>query len=157
MAMSVDAREYASGVLAQLCAERAFRKSRLGVFLENVPPLDPNAFVQEFARLAPARSRLALLGLHKSPKGAHGIKITTDAAEANTWRNDADARSGVPGIFVVLGPSPKLNSLRTAVPVLTAADVRGAAIEQCLRLQHDREREAFLRALGALTGEISTD
>jgi hypothetical protein len=155
--MAADARKYASEVLAGLCAKRGFRKGQLGIFVENVPPLDPDTFVSEFARLAPSPARLALLGLKKRPKGAGKIRITVDAAEANVWRNDAEARRGVPGVFVVLGPSPKLNSLRTAVPILTAADVREAAVEQCLRLHNDRERQAFLRAVQTLTGEISTD
>jgi hypothetical protein len=155
--MAADALTYASAVLASLCANRAFKKGKLGVFIENVPPLDPDTFVAEFARLAPARARVALLGARKRPKAAAKLKITTDAAEANTWRNDDEARDGVPGVFVVLGPSPKLNSLRTAVPILTARDVRDAAVDRCLALHDDREREAFLRALGTLTGEISTD
>jgi len=155
--MAVDARKYASEVLAGLCVLRGFRKGQLGIFIENVPPLDPDSFVSEFARLAPSPARLALLGLKKRPRSIGKVKITTDAAEANAWRNDAEAGSGVPGIFVVLGPSPKLNSLRTAVPILSAADVRGAAMEQCLQLHNDREREAFLRALKTLTGEVSTD
>lgn len=155
--MAVESRSYAAGVLATLCVRKAFEKRRLGVFIENVPPINPEVFVGEVARLAPRAVRVALLGSKTRPRGTGNVKVTTDPNEANEWRNDAPAREGTPGIFVVLGPSPKLNSLRTAVPILTASDVRDAAVEKCLAAHHDKERESLLRAVASLSGEISTD
>lgn len=155
--MAADPRSYAATVLAALCIERVFEKRRLGVFIENVPPINAEGFVQEIGRLAPRPVRVALLGTKTRPRGSANVKVTTDPNEANEWRNDSLAREGVPGIFIVLGPSPKLNSLRTAVPILTAAEVRDAAVKKCLAAHHDKERESLLRAIASLSGEISTD
>jgi hypothetical protein len=156
MAMALEQR-YAADVLAALCVEKAFGGGRLGVFAENVPALDVRAFVSAIGRLAPKPVRVALLG-HTASNGPipSNVEVTTDPTVANRWRNDEAARKGRPGIFLVLGPAAKLNSLRTAVPVLTAGDVRKAIVRRCKALLETPERSAFFEAIAECSGEIST-
>lgn len=151
-----EAKKYVAEVLADVCARIAFDRTRLGVFAENVPPMDAHAFLNELSKRTTRPARVALLGTsEKFAKPPAHLSVTTDPSEANKWRNDAAARSGMPGIFVVLGPADKLNSLRTAVPILSASDVRRAIITRCLDLHETPERKAFLEAIGSLTGEVS--
>lgn len=154
--MGVD-NSYSAKVLAELCVAKAFSGGRLGVFVENVPAIDLQAFVSAVNAAAPSKVRIALLGtktkIGRTPKN---IEVTTNPAVANSWRNDKAAREGCPGIFVVLGPTPKVNSLRTVVPVLTARDIRQALLQRCQILLNTPERVAFYKAVGERTGDIAT-
>src|SRR5687767_8348853 len=131
MDMGLD-KSYSAKVLADLCVRKAFGGGKLGVFAENVPAIDQQAFVSAVSAAAPSKVRIALLGskakLGRAPKNT---EVTTDPTVANKWRNDEAARKGRPGIFVVLGPTQKVNSLRTAVPELKALDIRNAILHRC--------------------------
>lgn len=153
---SQNTKAFAGEVLATVCADLAFGRKRLGVFAENVPPIDPKVFLSALATRTTRPARVALLGTTErfARTPAH-LTVTTDPTEANQWRNDKIAGSGTPSIFIVLGPAEKLNSLRTAVPILTATDVRRAILKRCLDLHDTHERKAFLDAIGNLTGEVS--
>jgi hypothetical protein len=155
--MALDQERYAAGVLARLCVEKAFGGGRMGVFAENVPAVDARTFVATVAELSPGKARVALLGSSGSFGRAAKIDVTTDPMVANKWRNDPAARAaGIPSIFLVLGPARKLNSLRTAVPVLTAADIRAEVVRRCKALLDTPERAAFYDAVAERTGEIPT-
>lgn len=153
---SQEARAFAGEVLATVCADLAFGRKRVGVFAENVPPIDPKVFLTGLATRTTRPARVALLGTsEKFARTPTHLTVTTDPTEANQWRNDKIAGSGTPSIFIVLGPAEKLNSLRTAVPILTATDIRRAIIRRCLDVHDTHERKAFLDAIGSLTGEVS--
>jgi hypothetical protein len=153
---SQETKTFAGEVLAAVCADLAFGRKRLGVFAENVPPIDPKVFLSGLATRTTRPARVALLGTtEKFGRTPAHLTVTTDPTEANQWRNDKIAGSGTPSIFIVLGPAEKLNSLRTAVPILTATDIRRAIIKRCLDLHDTHERKAFLEAIGSLTGEVS--
>lgn len=152
-----DEQEFTGRVLAELGVARAFAGGRLGAFIENVPAVDPQAFLAAVAASAPSPVRVALLGAHRRPPRAPAkIELTLDPTEANRWRNDKTAREGKPTIFLVVGPAPKLNSLRTAVPVVTSADLRGAVVDRAIALLETPERRAFYRALAERGAEIPT-
>ncbi len=149
--------EYAADVLAELCVFRAFRGGKLGVFAENVPSIDLDAFVKSVEKRAPSRVRVALLGTKQSMARSRGtIDVTSDPSIANKWRNDEVARRGTPGVFVVVGPTTKVNSLRTALLIITATDVRAAIVDRCRAALNTPERRAFLDAVERLSGDIST-
>lgn len=149
--------EFTGRVLAQIAVTRAFAGGRLGAFIENVPAVDPQAFLSAVAAAAASPVRVALLGIRKRPPRAPAkIELTTDPTEANRWRNDKTAKEGKPSIFLVMGPAAKLNSLRTAVPIVTSSDLRDAAVKRGIELLDTPERRAFYRALGERSAEIPT-
>ena len=149
--------EFAGRMLAELGVARAFSGGRLGAFIENVPAVDVHAFVSAVGAATSSPVRVAVLGATKRPSRTPArVELTIDPTEANRWRNDRTARDGTPAIFLVVGPAPKLNSLRTAVPVVTAAELRTAVVERTIALLDSPERRSFYRALAERAAEIPT-
>lgn len=154
--MPVDRRSLVAELAADVVASRFARRRGLGVFVENLPSLDPNVFLQQLAGRA-AAPRVALLGLGsaakvKTPKG---VRLTVDPTEANVWRNERDARA-TPTVVLVLGPAPKVNSLRTTLDPIGPADLRSAVVASAIALLENPERKAFWRSLGK-TSAVALD
>lgn len=149
--------EYASRILAEVCVRRAFEGGRSGVFAESVPRIDPEAFLAEVEKLSEDAVRVALLGGSGVPKWASRlVELTTDPTTANVWRNDTSARGGRRLITVVLGPAPRLNSLRSALLIVKAEHIRATIAARCLRLVDSPARAAFLQAVEAASDDIPT-
>lgn len=154
--MSLDPRQLVAEVAATLAIQTVTERRSLGAFIENFPPLDPQTFVDVVGRNAGKRRvRVALLGGNARVSAPAGVMVTDSPTEANIWRNDAEARRGVPSLTVVLGPAPKLNSLRTAVSVIEPRAFRQALARSCAALLETPERRAFWGALEELGSEIS--
>lgn len=146
--MSTEPRALTAELTADLCAARISKRGTLGVFIEHVPAIDPQIFLAELGKRVTKPIRVAVLGTSKSPgKAPAKIALTTDPTLANQWRNDAEARGGMPFITLVLGFAPKLNSLRSAVPLLGPNDVRGETINRAIAMMPNPEREAFWKAV----------
>jgi hypothetical protein len=149
MGMPVDQRSLTAEMTADLCATRIGKRGTLGVFVEHMPALDPAAFLAQLGRKVERQVRVAVLGLSKPPgKAPPKIELTTDPTEANQWRNDLAAREGTPFVTLVLGSAPKLNSLRSAVPLLGPEDLRAEAVKRAMALLPNPERDAFWKAVG---------
>lgn len=154
--MPLDPRHLVAEVTATLAVQTVAERRSLGAFIENFPPLDSQAFVDAVGRQVGKRTlRIALLGGTSRVTAPAGVRVTDSPTEANVWRNDAEARRGVASITVVLGPAPKLNSLRTAVPVIEPRAFRQALTATCVGLLETPERRAFWGALEELGREIS--
>ncbi|MCC6875745.1 MAG: hypothetical protein IT378_15670 [Sandaracinaceae bacterium] len=157
----VDTLEFTAHVVGALCVARAVR-TRLGVFVENLPPMSTSALVEAVAKAATAHGlgtiRLALLGGSNGvPKRKKGpLELTTDPLVANQWRNDAEARAGVRMITVVLGPTNKVNSLRTALRPIGVKDLREEVARVAQGWLDSAERRGFWRALVARSREVPT-
>lgn len=147
--MPVDQRSLTAEIAADLSAARVSKRGTLGVFVEHMPALDPAAFLAQLGRKVERPVRVAVLGLSKSPgKAPPRLELTTDPTEANKWRNDRVAREGTPLVTLVLGSAPKLNSLRSAVPLLGPEDLRAEAVKRAIALLPNPERDAFWKAVG---------
>jgi hypothetical protein len=155
--MNPEAQKLCSRILAELCVKRVSAPGRLGVFAENLPPVDVEAFLEEFTRSAPPRARVALLGLKRTPRKPQKITLTTDPAEANRWRNDKDAGRGSPSVIIALGSAEKVNSLRTALPLLTPSELRDAVVQRAISKLDSPERRAFWTEIGRRPGEFPTE
>lgn len=154
--MTTDVRNFTARLLAGLCVEAAREPGRIGALAENMPALDAAGFVRAVAEGRPG-ARVAVLGDAKARLPAlKAVTVTTDPAEANKWRNDADAKRGVPLFVLALGQTAKLNSLRTALQLVGAADLRRAAVRQAIDALRAPEREVLWRLLASHTGEIPT-
>jgi hypothetical protein len=147
--MSTDPRVLTAEITADLCAARVTKRGTLGVFVEHVPAMDPPAFLAQLGKKVDKPIRVAVLGTSKSPgKAPAKITLTTSPTEANQWRNDVEARRGTPFVTLVLGSAPKLNSLRSAVPLLGPNELRAETIKRATALMPSPEREAFWKAIG---------
>lgn len=154
--MTTDVRTFTAQLLAELCVEAAGEPGRIGALAENMPPLDPSAFVRAVAEARPG-ARVAILGDAKVRLPAiKSAILTTDPAAANKWRNDAEAQRGVPLFVLALGQTAKLNSLRTALQIVAAPDLRRLAVRRATDLLRTPEREVFWTVLGGRTGEVPT-
>lgn len=153
--MALDTKMLCATLLADLCIKRAFARGKLGVFVEDVPPVDVQTFV---AVLGAARSslRVAILGGQsvKAPSGKVEA-LTSDPMEANRWRNDEVARAGTPTIVLVVGPAPKINSLRSALELVGTSELRAAIVARALSLLDTAERRSFWKAIERIN-EVST-
>lgn len=154
--MSLEAKTVVAELAAELCVRVAGKSGELGVFAENLPPLDAGAFVRAVAALAKSPLRVALLGLSAAPKVPKGLTITVDPTEANRWRNDAAARSGTRCIALVLGPAPKLNSLRTALSVVGPRELRDIVVDKGIALLDSPERRSFWSSLRRRKSDVPT-
>ena len=147
--MSLDTRALVAELTADLCLDRISGRRVLGVFVEHMPALDPGVFVDRIANGAKRPLRVALLGAKRlDVKGPPSVTLSESPSEANRWRNDEAARRGMPFITVVLGPTAKLNSLRSAVSLLGPGDLRQAAVRRAIALLDTPERGAFWNTLG---------
>jgi len=154
--MTNDVRTFTARLLAGLCVEVAEDPGRIGALAENMPPLDSATFVRAVAEARPG-ARIAVLGDAKvRMPSLKSVTLTTDPAEANKWRNDADAKRGVPLFVFALGQTAKLNSLRTALQIVAASDLRRVAVRRAIDALRSPEREVLWSLLGARTGEIPT-
>ncbi|WP_157595759.1 ATP-binding protein [Plesiocystis pacifica] len=130
---------------------------------EDLPPLDVDALVGVIAEEAKAGARgplrLAILGgakpRRKRRKTAK-LELTTDPLVANKWRNDDAAGDGARSIVVVLGPTAKLNSLRTALRPLRAKELRGEIARVASEWLEQPERGHFWRALAERSRDVPT-
>lgn len=140
------------------CAARLVPPGRgLGVFIEHMPPLDAAAFLEAIGRAAPKRYRVAVLGGKGSPGSkANLLALTSDPTEANRWRNDEVARGGTQTIVLIVGPAPKVNSLRTALTLLQPADICRAATDLATSWLSSPERRALYTAIGERGAGIAT-
>lgn len=157
---SGDALEFTARLVGRLCVAKAAR-SQLGVFAENLPPMSTAALVEAVGEAAAecglGQVRLALLGgSNGAPKTRKGVEVTTDPLVANQWRNDARARAGVRSITVVLGPAPKLNSLRTALHTVGVKDVRDEVARLAYAWLETPQRRNFWRALADRSRDVPT-
>lgn len=154
--MAVD-REGVARLLAPICLKEATVGRRVGIFVENVPQVDPGCFLEVLRDLKPDRVRLAVLGSKWKPTGRKGdLETTVDPIIANAWRNDAKARDGWRTIFLVLGPAPKLKSLRDSIPILEQPAIR-RALGKCFHATlESANREAFIAAVAQERARIST-
>ncbi len=152
--MPVDTKALVAELTADLVARGFTSRRGLGVFVENMPALDPTALLQRLANPAEP-PRIALLGLASKPRDIKGVQVTQDPSIANEWRNNKDARTR-PTAVLVLGPAPKLNSLRSALHLVGPEDLRTAAVENALSRLDSPERRAFWSAL-ARAPAISVD
>jgi len=147
--MPVDQRSLTAELTADLCAAKVSKRGTLGVFVEHMPALDPAAFLSQLGKAVERQVRVAVLGLAKSPgKAPANVSLTASPTEANQWRNDSEARGGTPFVTLVLGSAPKLNSLRSAVPLLGPDDLRTEAVKRAMALRSNPERDAFWKAVG---------
>lgn len=154
--MAVD-REVVAHLLAPICLREATIGRRVGIFVENVPQVDPGCFLEVLHKLKPERVRLAVLGSKWRPSRQKGvIETTVDPIVANAWRNDAKAREGWRTIFLVLGPAPKLKSLRDSIPILEQPTVRRALAKTFHASLESANREAFVSAVAQERARIST-
>lgn len=154
--MPLDPRHLVAKATASLAVQTVAERRALGAFIENFPPLDAQVFVNEVGRHASDRPlRVALLGGPDRIKAPTNIRVTTSPTEANVWRNDAEAASGTASIFMILGPAPKINSLRTAVDVVKPRALRGELAATCIALLDTPERRAFWHALEEMGSEVS--
>ena len=151
--MTADAPTLAAELLAELCASQA-QPGRVGVFAEDLPPISAQTFLSVLLKGTQGRElRIAVLG-GKGVRAPRGATVTTDPLEANRWRNDATARGGTPTVVLVVGPAPKLNSLRTAFPTLGTRDLRRHAVARAIALRDTHERRAFWGAIEEMPGEV---
>lgn len=155
-----DSLEFTGRLVGQLCV-RVAAQNPLGVFAENLPPLDTDAAIDAIEQMSDQSSlqgvRVALLGgSNGQPQRRKRLEVTTDELVANQWRNDAAARSGVRTITLVLGPTAKLNSLRTAVHTLGVKDLRAAVADLAIAWLDQPARRNFWRALGQRSRDIPT-
>jgi hypothetical protein len=146
--------------LAELTARTILRRLRaprsFGVFVENIPLIDTQRLIDTIASEDGGfHMRLAVLGTALSLRARGNIDVTTSPTEANVWRNDSTARSGVPMAVVIVGPAPKVNSLRTTFSHITQADLRAEIGRAASALRETPERTAFWNSLVALTSEVS--
>lgn len=154
--MTTDVRSYTARLLGELCVEVAREPGRIGAFAENMPSLDPSAFVRAIAEGSPG-ARIAVLGAGKTRlPTSKSVLLTTDPAAANRWRNDADVRRGAAVFVLAAGQTAKLNSLRSALQLVTAADLRRAAVQRSIEAMRSPEREQLWRLFGARTADIPT-
>lgn len=140
------------------CAAHLVLSARgLGVFIENMPPLDAPTFLAAIGAVAPKRYRVAVLG-GKGPLGPKGqlVSLTSDPTEANRWRNDETARGGTPSIVLIVGAAPKVNSLRTALALLQPSDICTAATDLAISWLPSPERRAFYSAIGERGAGVAT-
>jgi len=145
--MPHDLRPLAAKILAH-CIEAKLERQVFGIFAEHLPAIDVISFVNALTpRTEAGKARVSVLGLTGSELGAvrqacTSPNVTFDPEMANRWRNDEAARS-VPQIVLVVGPAPKVNSLRTAYTLLGHRDLR----EHIARLGYDLlrtyERKVF--------------
>jgi hypothetical protein len=148
--MRANSSKYIASLIAELCISRAVAPGRTGVFAENMPPFDTDLFLRGVESSKP-RIRVALLG---GPSIKTTETVTADPMVANKWRNDEAARKGTRSIYLVLGPASKINSLRSALPNVSASDVRAFVIQRLIALHATPERKAYLGAVAALSGDI---
>lgn len=154
--MALD-REVVANLLAPICLRRATVGRRVGLFVENVPQLDPERFLAVIRDLKPQRVRVAVLGSKWRPSGKKTeVPTTADPITANEWRNDERARTGWRTIFLVLGPAPKLKSLRDSILMLEQSDLRRDLAATYLGLLESDSRRAFIDAVAREGVRIST-
>ena len=157
---SSEAQEFTAQLVGRLCVMKAGR-TQLGVFAENLPPMNTVALVEAIGDTATEHGlekvRLALLGgSSPPPRDRKGIDLTMDPLVANRWRNDAEARAGVRLITIALGPAPKLNSLRTALHTVSVKHVREELVRLAYNWLETIERRNFWKALGDRSRDIPT-
>jgi hypothetical protein len=154
--MAVE-RELVARLLAPICLKEATVGRRVGIFVENVPQVDPSSFLEVLRNLSPQRVRLAVLGSKWKPSSRKGeIETTVDPIVANEWRNDLRAREGWRTIYLVLGPAPKLKSLRDSIPILEQTAIRRALAKTYHSVLESENREAFIAAVVHERARIST-
>lgn len=153
--MPFDTREFVAEVAARSALKRLRGPKSFGVFIENLPPLDPQHFVDVLAERREGKPlRVAVLGTSARVRGARNLTVTTSPTETNVWRNDATTRGGVPTAVLVVGPAPKVSSLRSTLPLVTQADLRSEIADRAIALLESPERTAFWRALEEMPGEV---
>lgn len=147
----------ASQLLADMCAEIASARGKLGAFSEGLPELEVSEFLRQVGVRMERGSRVAILGFSGSvPKRIAGLHISDDPVQANQWRNDVEARNGTPLIVLALGPAPKLNSLRGVLTNVRSNDLRKRLIKLCKDSLRTTGRGLFLDAVFERTDEFST-
>lgn len=146
--MPVDSRTLVAELTAKLVSEQFARRRRLGVFVENMPALEPDVLLERLANPKnPPRVALLGLGAVAKVKQLKGVRLTVDSTEANVWRNDKEAKT-TPTAVVVLGPASKVNSLRSTLELIGPAELREAVVREGIALLDNPERRALWTALG---------
>lgn len=154
--MAID-RDIVARLLAPICLSQALLGRRVGVYVENVPQVEPSQFLERLEALGQDNVRLAILGSHwRPPKRKGAIEVTTDPTIANAWRNDERAREGWRTIYLVLGPAPKLKSLRDSIPILEQTTIRRALAGEYAGALESESRRAFIDAVAMERARIST-
>lgn len=138
-----NAAALSASVLAEALVQRLKGKT-IGVVAENVPTLDLAGFAKELRERIGQPFRLAVLGgKDKALKATASMEVTYSQTEANTWRNDEEARNGKKLVVLVLGPVSKLRSLQSALPVVTDKDLRTVIRDRAVSWLDDPKRKAF--------------
>ena len=154
--MAVD-QQFVGRIVGECAARLALASRGLGVFIENMPPLDTSVFLEAIGAIAPAKFRVAVLGITGTPRAnEHLVALTSDPTEANQWRNDKVARTGTPSVVLIVGAAPKVNSLRTTLTLLLPIDIRRAAVELASSWLPSPERKAFYSAISERSADIAT-
>ncbi|HLL01305.1 MAG TPA: DUF87 domain-containing protein [Myxococcaceae bacterium] len=152
--MGNEAKALVAEIAAELCLERIKRPRSLGAYVEHLPGLDVNAFVNTLGARSDRALRCAVLGGPRAVRGGKHLETTTDSLEANHWRNEAAKKLGVPLITLVVGQAPKLSSLRNTLKILGPAEVREEIVKRSVSLLDTPERRSFWQALAARPGDV---
>lgn len=153
--MQPDSQRIVAELMAGLCLDLIRRDRVLGVFAEDLPTLDLPTFLKRLSEGFDRTIRVAILGGGKiTAKVPAKVALTCNPTEANRWRNDREAGAGTPCITLVVGSAPKLNSLRSAVPLIGQEELRAKLVDRAISLLDTPERRAFWRAIGASTSNF---
>lgn len=148
--MLTDHRAFAAELIAEVVANIiSDHLGTFGVFLEDLPPIDPSRFLSRLRESLPGRRlRVSVLGLHPNvvsqitPPSSE-VELNFSPEVANRWRNDDLGRGKIPHVVTVLGPAPKITSLRTAYFRLESTTILGAICERGVALLPLPERRTF--------------
>lgn len=150
MLMRANHRAFTSELIADIVAEFiSGGRSKFGIFLEDLPPLDPSRFLYRLADSLPEhRIRVSALGLPQDVASrleppSQTIELNSSPEVANAWRNDLPGRGEVPHVVLVLGPVPKITSLRTTYYRLEPRVILNAIRDRAIAILPSPERRTF--------------
>lgn len=140
-----DISEITASIVADAFVEMSSR-TNVGVLGENLPKFDVTTFIKELEVKYDFPFWLAILGNGKySATSNDKIEITYDVTKANQWRNQATDKKNKKLFVLVLGPIPKLKSLKDLLDRLTEHEIRPIIEKRAISWHATEDRKVFWR------------
>jgi len=134
-------------ITASILADAFFElstKTNVGILAENLPKFDVAKFIEELGAKYDAPLWLAILGgTDNSLTSTEKIDLTYDVTVANQWRNLATEKKDKKLFVLVLGPVPKLKSLKDLLDRLTENELCPVIEQRAISWHPTEDRKVF--------------